>query len=57
MNSDEQPCGVIRLQALHWQIIRDSLCPHADTEVLGKLGALSFEIEQREKMITQLSFI
>jgi len=29
----------------------------ADTEVLYKLGACSFKIEQREKMIPKLSFI
>jgi len=29
----------------------------ADTEVLDKLGARSFYVEQREKMIPKLSFI
>jgi len=57
MNSDEQPCA----QEEYYDCMRcmgrfSRFIVPADTEVLDKLEALSFLIEQREKMISQLSF-
>jgi len=58
LNSDEQPCAQEEQYNCKRCVGRlFAMSVHAATEVLDKLGVRSFKIEQRDKMIPELSFM